>query len=184
MDKKNTSQDSETLKEMNFATKMEVKYDIIRIEDILASQIFRCENSSNPLFASAIVEIMIRLRDLLYKSEKFGHRVEFSDDLIACDKVADITDSIKYVRDAINHIDSENNRTGETISICNVIFGKGICFRIGDKEFGSDYDDEIRFFYGSQGLYLNRHIIRAFEEARNHLSPFLGHSFGVQMRGK
>ena len=37
--------------------------------------------------------------------------------------------------------------------------------QIGDLKLTSDYDDDVAFFYGTNRLYLKRHIIRAFEEA-------------------
>ena len=59
------------------------------------------------------------------------------------------------------------------VSSFNVVFGKGISMNINGKDFCSDYEDDTCFFFGEQKLYLKRHIIRAFEEAKNYLSNLL-----------
>lgn len=45
--------------------------------------------------------------------------------------------------------------------------------KIGEFEQSSQYPDDICFFFGSQGIYLRRHIVRAFEEAKTMLVPLL-----------
>jgi len=39
--------------------------------------------------------------------------------------------------------------------------------KIGDLELNSEYEDDIAVFYGANRLYFKRHILRAFEEAKN-----------------
>ena len=43
--------------------------------------------------------------------------------------------------------------------------------KIGDLEQSSLYEDDICFFFGSKGIYLNRHIVRAYTEAKEKLDP-------------
>ena len=45
--------------------------------------------------------------------------------------------------------------------------------KIGDFEQASKYQDDICFFFGSHGIYMRRHIVRAFEEAKAKLVPLL-----------
>ncbi len=160
------------MKKIDFFTRSEIEIDIDRISSILKSGIFNHENSNHLLFQSAFIELMIRLRDLLSKSEKYNNKMNFSDDIIITDSVKDITEAIIFVRDAICHIDSPKNmadKDNKIVSSFNVIFGKGNFMKLNNKDFNSDYEDDVCFFYGEQKLYLKRHIIRAFEEAKREL---------------
>ena len=118
---------------------------------------------------------MICLRDLLSKTEKYAKRISFSEDVMTNEYVHDITDAISAVRDACCHINSfkrlfdDKGNRGSFI----VNYGKGNLFKINDLELKSDYVDDIAFFYGKNRLYLKRHIIRAFKEARALLEPML-----------
>lgn len=111
----------------------------------------------------------------MYKSDKFGLRINFVDDVKQTEKIKDVTDLIKYVRDALCHPDSENHyiETGIKATF-NVAFGKVRLLKIGDFEQYSEYPDDICFFFGSQGIYLQRHVVRAFKEAKAHLLPLVG----------
>lgn len=57
------------------------KTNIRRIETIFDSNISNVENLQNPLLQPAIVEILIRLRDLAVKSRIYSQRVTFDDDI-------------------------------------------------------------------------------------------------------
>ncbi|MEN8154651.1 MAG: hypothetical protein ABFR75_11580 [Acidobacteriota bacterium] len=152
----------------NFQIKSEIIHDISRIETILNSGIFNAANNYNPLEESAFIELMILLRDLIYKAEKIGERVNFSDDIITDANTKDVSDTIRHIRDSVCHInsgkrivDSQRNR----VSFC-IHYGKGVFANFGDIVLKSDYEDEISFFYGHHQLYLKRHIIRAFKCAK------------------
>jgi len=154
---------------LDFKAQTEIQIDIKRIQEIIDSKIFSSENIRNPLLESAFTELIIRLRDLMSKSEKSGNRIKFQDDIVKIDRVNDVTGAIAFVRNAACHIDSPNNIANQSgISIFNVFFGKGK-MQIGQKEYTSDYNDDVCFFYGEQKLYLNRHLIRAFSEAKGAL---------------
>lgn len=87
----------------------------------------------------------------------------------------DISDLIKFVRDALCHPDSDNHyiEAGNIKSTFNVAFSKVNIMKIGDFEQASKYEDDTCFFFASHGVYLRRHIVRAFEEAKTHLIPLL-----------
>ena len=160
---------------IDFFTKGEILASIRRIEDLLASKIFSPENSESPLVRSAFIETLVCLRDLMYKTEKYAERLDFDDDIVRTDKIKDVTDTIKYVRDALCHIDSDKHyiEKGNIRASYNIAYRKGRLLKNGDFEQASDYDDEVCFFFGSQKIYLKRHIIRAAKEAKRRLLPLL-----------
>ena len=160
---------------IDFLTCHEIKSDIQRIETILGTGIFSATNSENPLFASALTELLIRLRDLLAKSDKLAKRVSFSDDVTIKGNVSDVTNLVTFVRDALCHVDSDKHNHDEIQAriTFNVIFGKAVLAQFGDVKIASEYEDDVAFFFGPQRLYLRRHIVRAFEEAQELLLPIL-----------
>jgi len=165
---------------MDFKIKSEIMTDINKINTILNTDIFDSENIGHPLMESAFIDLIIKLRDLLYKSEKLGKRINFKEDVTILkdssgkEVVKDITDAIKYVRDATCHIDSPNHILDKNIVFTfNIAYGKTNLAKINEILLTSDYNDDICFFYGEQKLYLKRHIIRAYEEAKNFLQPLM-----------
>ena len=111
----------------------------------------------------------------MYKAEKYGKRICFVDDIVKTNEIQDISDVIKYVRDALCHLDSDNHyvEQGNIKASYNVVYGKWRLLKIGNSEQASDYDDDVCFFFGSQKIYLKRHILRAFEEAKAKLLPLI-----------
>ncbi len=160
---------------MNFFDKSDIESSIRRIDELLSCGIFSQENSRHVLFRAAFIELLISLRDLMFKAEKFSSRIAFDDDVKRVGGVKDVSSLIKYVRDALCHPDSDNHyvETGNIKATFNVIFGRGGLLKIGDFEQSSEYDDDICFFFGSQRIYLRRHVIRAFEEAKSKLLPLV-----------
>lgn len=160
---------------MDFFDKKEIESDISRIDEILGSCIFNPENSRNVLLKSAFIEVMICLRDLMYKTQKYSSRVSFSDDVLIEGRVKDVTDLIEYIRNTICHIDSDNHfieKDNFKFSFC-VSYGKVNIMSIGELKLSSDYEDDLCFFFGKQKIYLKRHIVRAFEEGKEKLLPFV-----------
>lgn len=160
---------------MDIHDSQDCEENISRIEQLLRCGIFESSSGRNILRQSAFIELMICLRDLLHKSEKYGHRVSFADDIIQNEYVKDVTDAVTAIRDACCHInsfkrlfDDQGNR-----GAYNIAYGKCNLMQIGDVELKTDYEDDIAVFYGKNRLYFNRHIIRAFNEARQHLAPLL-----------
>ena len=159
-------------------SKSEIEDSIRRIDAIFQSDIFASANDAHPLVRSAFIEMLICLRDLMYKTEKYATRVAFDDDIVKSDKINDITDVVKYVRDALCHLDSDNHylEKGNIKATYNIMRGKGTIVKIGDFEQTSNYSDDLCFFFGSQRIYLHRHILRAFKEVKTKLIPLLNNN--------
>lgn len=140
----------------------EIEENLSRIYTIINSEIFDEKNINHPLRKSAFIEMMICLRDLAYKCNKYNIVVNFSDDIIQTNKVSNITDLIKYSRDACCHIDSSNNRYMENGAVFsfNTLYGKTDFAGISNS-----YQDDICFCFGEQKIYLKRHILRYLEES-------------------
>jgi hypothetical protein len=172
---------------VDFNTQSQIYTDLSRIKEIFNSGIF--SRPQDALFQSAFIEIIIRLRDLLFKAEKFSQRVNFDTDIIKIEdattygrRVIDVTDAIIFVRDAVCHVDSDNHKIDTNTFSFNVGFGKGNFISYGEKlVFKSDYEDEVSFMFGPQRLYLKRHIIRAYQEVRRNLSPLLPDNLKMAM---
>lgn len=160
---------------MDFYTKVDIETSLRRVDELLKCGIFLPENSQNPLVRSALTELLILVRDLMAKAHLYAEPVTFTDDVVITDKVKDVSGAIKFVRDAICHIDSVNHKHdmfNARLSY-NIMYGQCNMVKIGDIEIKSDYDNDVCFFFGSQKLYLRRHLIRAYEEAKDKLLPLI-----------
>lgn len=151
---------------IDFITKASIENTIIELDQLLKLHVFTDRNVNIYLNKSVFTHIMILLRDLLSKAEKYGKgRVSFTDSIEPFGKVKDVTDLVSYIRNAVCHIDSENHMVDTNkISFC-FIKGKGGLAKIDDLELYSEYEDDICFFFGRSKIYLVRHIYRAFREA-------------------
>jgi hypothetical protein len=161
---------------MKFQDKQDCKRSIRRINELLSSGIFRPDNQADLLQQSAFIELMICLRDLMHKTDKYSERIAFTDDVLTNEYVKDVTDAITAIRDACCHIDSFKqsfDARGGRLSYM-IVVGRGTLMKIGGVELKSDYDDDIAFYYGKNRLYFQRHIVRAFKEAQKLLAPHLG----------
>lgn len=147
--------------------------NIWRINMLLSCGIFEAANARHPLQQSAFIELMICLRDLMHKVEKYTSRIAFTDDILTNEYVDDVSDAIRAVRDACCHIDSfkRNFDVNGNRGSFMVAYGKCKLAKINDLEL--DYDDDIAVFYKKNRLYFNRHIVRVFNEATQALKPFL-----------
>ncbi len=145
------------------------------IHKLFQSGIFEPRNANNPLCDSSFTQLMITLSDLLQKCKLAGFPVNFSDDIeVDPPDLNDITDLVSKFRGSVAHLTSKNRIVkGTRTTIVYVrIFGKGKGIKIGDKVISGDYADDMCFVYGGYKIYLNRHIIRAFNTARQNLEPF------------
>jgi hypothetical protein len=160
---------------MDHWDKGDVESAIGHIDKILGSGIFDPRNAGHPLFRAAFVDLLINLRDLMYKAEKYAARISFTEDVTVTQQVNDVTGLIKYVRDALCHPDSDNHylEKGNIKASFNVIFGKGTLLKMGDFEQSSPHQDDICFLFGSQRIFLRRHVLRAYDEAKSKLVPLL-----------
>lgn len=165
------------MQKMNFFEKSEIRNSIDVVQKLLDCGIFLPDNSQHPLFKSAFIETLIELRNLMYHCNNRGKKINFTDDvtLDGSKKIYDVTDLIKYVRDALCHPDSTNHyiEEGNIKSTFNTCFGKGVLLDMPGFKQESKYEDDICFFFGAQNIYLKRHIIRAYKEAGAILAPAL-----------
>lgn len=118
---------------VDFFIKSDVEGAIQRIDELLKCGVFQPKNSRNVLFRAAFIELLIALRDLMYKTQKYSSRIVFDDDVKKTEEIKDVSDMIKYVRDALCHPDSENHylETGNIKASFNVTFGKASLLKIG-----------------------------------------------------
>lgn len=160
---------------MNIRDKQDCRSNIERIQDLLNSGIFNQENAKHRLQQSAFIDLMICLRDLMHKIEKYTKRINFTDDVLTNEYVNDVTDAITGVRDACCHINSfkkvfdDQGGRGSYM----VPYGKCNLAKIGDIELKSEYENDTAVFYGTNRLYFKRHIVRAFNESLALLEPHL-----------
>lgn len=166
---------------MDREIKSDIESNFRRVETIFNSDIFDGSNLQNPLLQSALIELLIRVRDLMAKSRIHADRVDFDDDILKTEDINDVTDLIKFIRDAVCHIDSENHyledgqgseKLRARLSF-NIMFGEGMLGKINEVELKSDYEDDVCFFFGPQKIYLNRHIKRAYKKAKENLLPVI-----------
>ena len=159
---------------MDSAEQAEMSRTFTTVHELLTSGIFNQQNISHILLKSAFIHLLISLRALMWKSDNYSKRINFTDDVLVQGKVKDVTDLIKYVRDALCHPDSPNLRIGTTvIAPFNIYFGTGCVVQMGGVTHQPLYQDDVYFTFGGQGIYLGRHIIRAFNEARENLLPLM-----------
>jgi hypothetical protein len=159
---------------VNFYDQCEVSTSFRDIEAIINSGIFTPENFRSPFFKASFIAMLVELRALMYKTEKYAEKINFTDDVLQHGKVKDVSDLIKFVRDAVCHPDIPHHHLddGNRASF-NVSFGAGCPAHIGEQRQEALYDDDVCFFFGMQHIYLKRHVLRALNEAREKLSPLL-----------
>jgi hypothetical protein len=151
------------------------KRNIRRITELIDSGIFNSDSCGHPLQQSAFIDLMICMRDLMHKAEKYTKRVNFVDDILVNNYVKDVTDAITAIRDACCHIDSfkknfdGNRNRGEYL----VAYGKCNLMKVNDFEAKGEYEDDVAIFYGRNRIYMRRHILRAFHQAQAQLQPLL-----------
>lgn len=168
---------SHTLKKpnnMDFKTKSEIRSALDRTRKLIDSKILWDTKSKKVYRKSVLIEVLIHMKDLLIKSEKYlEKRISFKDDVIPDEvlKITDVTDLISNFRDAACHNDSFRREFGSNVMSFNEIVGKGTFMQIGDTIIGSEYEDEIAFNMGQNILYLKRHIEKAFQELESHFKP-------------
>ena len=156
---------------------MEITMNIYRFRDIFKTGIM--EDRRNILHYSAFMEIIVILNDLLLKAKKQRMRIDFSDDIIKMNdpfysyngkmkEIDDITDTVKFFRDSMCHIESKNRYISSHInlSFCIIAPCGHSSLKDNEKEILLDnpYQDDVAYYYGPQRLYIKRHIIRALNE--------------------
>lgn len=143
--------------DIDFFTAGDIIQNIDRIDKILTSNIFEPENALHPLTKSAFIEVMVCLNDLMRKCIKYGSRISFTEDVLLTKDITDVTDLIRFIRDALCHIHIYNHFIvpGLIKASFFTLYGKlrHVPF---EPDHGivlvSDYTDDVCFFFG---LHLN-----------------------------
>lgn len=148
----------------------DLKSQLRRCAEIYTSGIL--QNSSSIFTQSAFIEILIRLSDLLQYLSSIGQRIDFTDDVKVTDDIKDVTALVTKLRNAACHDRTSGETEVQTNKfIFNRIVGKmPQAIKIGDLVLGSDYNDDIAYFYGDKLIYLNRHIGRLINEINSKLT--------------
>lgn len=126
-----------------------------------------------------VTRMVICIRDLVAKSQMLAQkRIDFTDDVIIKDRVKDAASLIRFLRDALCHVESPGHMLDETnILTFSIQRGKGVLMSMPGMELGCDYDDDIAFIFGNQRVYYSRHLLRAFRESVANLQDFLNQDF-------
>lgn len=165
----------------NYLIKIGIQGSVERIEELLntgiltfnGEQFFESEEFKNPFRKSAMIEILINLRDLMHKCESLaGKRISFDDNIVKMkykvknrkgeekeEEIKDITDVIEFMRNAVCHIEDIDKRW-----LTAMIFLDS-CWSINDSD--------VCFEIGKQKLYLKKGVKRALEEAKGVLVEYL-----------
>ncbi len=144
-----------------------IESSIDDLDRLFRTGIFSSGQVASPFFQPSIVFMLILLNDLLQKAKSSGSRIAFRDDINQQARVMDVTDLVNNCRNAACHLASTLSRVEAGVFRFNVVPGRQPnAIRLGNETFGSDYDDDIAIFYGANRLYLKRHAVRAFLEAR------------------
>ena len=164
----------------------DIRSDIERIEIVLAQFPFAPVNCRNPFRQAALTEILVCLNDLLQKARDLNTPVTFIDGIppevtLKNGKPIDITDYVNMIRNAVCHVSSGthilvHSKVYKLKSSYNIIYGnKGSAVVTSDGEslFQPLYADDFCFNFGRLLLYYNRHILRAFNEAKWKFLPLL-----------
>lgn len=160
---------------LDFRTSSGVQANTQRIGAILGSEIFTAQGSSNPLFLSALTELVIRVSDLVGKAAAAGKIIDFDDDVTKKGEIQNVRELIVFTRNAVCHISSNSHKLEDLNAWLsfNAQVGYGCFAQINGQRFECEYADDIAFFFGEHRIYLNRHLVRAFQEARDFLEPLL-----------
>lgn len=144
----------------------DLKFEHKRCIELYTSGVLH--HASSIFTQSAFIEIIIRLNDILQALDKRGTRVDFKED-ISGKGICDITDLVNKLRNAACHERTSGEKKVESITfVFNRMIGKiPNAIKIGELTLGSDYEDDIAFFYGDKRIYLIRHIERLLNEINN-----------------
>jgi hypothetical protein len=169
---------------MDFHTRVQITDSIERINKVLQTGIFNSAGEISPLQEAAFTEIILCLNDLLQKSKTLATKISFQEDLsVVNDKIVDITDTISVVRNAICHIPSKslvlNNISSTRFNF--LAAGRAKLGFPGGSFIEAEYADDVCFYVGPYRLYLDRHIIRAFNEVQQTLDSWILKPTGEQI---
>ena len=151
----------------NFFIKSQIFSNIDGVARLLSTGVFATE-VLRPFQEPVFISVILKLDDLLQKFRILNQRISFTDDIGS----GDITDLVNKIRNAICHLNSDENMLdGESKIkfVFNMIIGKSSnVIQIGQMATAaSDYEDDIAFFYGEHRIYLRRHLVRLINESRS-----------------
>ena len=111
---------------------------------------------------------------ILQELSKKNNRIIWEDDVQADQNIKDITDLVNNLRNAACHSDSPRNYISDTSIkfVFNTFAGKcPNAVKIGkDILLGSEYEDDVAFYYGDKRIYLVRHIKKLLVELPSEIS--------------
>lgn len=151
----------------NFALWMrasDIQSSIARCVKLFNCGVLSPDNSSDVLFESAVTLLLIHLNDLLQKAKSDGKRVSFSDDMQVSDSMTDVTDLVRACRNAACHVTSGEHKVDfGKFTFCVASGYTPTAYVINDQTMGCDFVDDMAIYYGTNRVYLRRHILRSFE---------------------
>lgn len=137
-----------------------------KIEKIKRTGILSIEGSRDPFFESVVTQVLVCLNDVLQKLSQANQRITFTDDIPQNGEPGrDVTWLINLCRNCACHIEKDENRVDASLQLFNVVGGGNDQIIVNGARLGCDYLDEIAIYWGRFRLLLNRHMLRAFDEA-------------------
>ena len=148
---------------MSWFTKNELRTSFLRIEEIRKSGILSDAGLTNPLFKSAVIELLIYINDLMQKADAHGQRITVTDHLPDNVALRDVTELIAKCRDAACHVSAgleffERNKFSFALAVGKV----PDAVVIDGKAMGCDFDDDVAIFFGAYRLYLRRNLLDGY----------------------
>ena len=148
---------------MNFFEKCEIESAICEIERILADGKLQNPSVQCADKKADFTVLMINLRDLLSKTEKFPGRINSTDDVIPMwqgtgAEVLDVTSLVTCFRDAMCHPESFRQQIGPKVRLTfgTQIYGKFVARDFEDfKRPTCDYEDDFILSVGSKGFIIS-----------------------------
>jgi len=159
----------------------EIEEDIFSIESKLKFPFMVGKNRiEDPLFNYYFVSILPYLTDLLAKAKLVGSRVSFTDDVEVDTKIKDVTSLIFFFKNALcshphsaSHFADDEKTMKTSLAVCycpvrmNLIEINDLTTNtVKTAPMKNDYEDDVSILVGKKTIYLDRHIRRAFNEAK------------------
>lgn len=145
---------------------------IYEIESILQTGILSAAGSGHPLFKPALVNVLICLNDLLQRAKQADKRVSFDDDVsYVFGEPKDVTTLINNFRNAVCHMPTRSTVVEGNWAAWNIAVGPVVgIVEFANRTIGAcPYPGEVVVNMGSLDIFLERHVLRAYSEARQAL---------------
>lgn len=114
--------------------------------------------------------MLIIMDDLLQKINDIN-RISFQDDIdqteeLHGDGLHDITNFIRYLRNAVCHINNDKRNVGNVTISFMMIGGGSEPSNIAGRIIVNKYPDDACIVLGTKQLYIKRHLIKVYEELK------------------